>query len=98
MTQPSTSVTERPEGLDALVPRYFAAVPADPYDGAPVRYDAERGIIYAVGPNLRDDGGSTAREQYPMDWRRSEDLVLPLGVTNTTNSAAPPASTSPSSR
>jgi len=47
-----------PESLQELVPAYLDAVPKDPFDGEPFRYSAEKGIVYSVGPNLMDDGGS----------------------------------------
>ena len=50
-----------PERLDALVPDELEAVPLDPFDGRPFRYDAKRRIVYSVGKNLVDDGGSSLR-------------------------------------
>ncbi|WP_309399719.1 hypothetical protein [Cerasicoccus maritimus] len=47
-----------PPTLDALVPDYIDAVPLDPYDDQPLRYDAKRAIIYSVGEDGVDDGGS----------------------------------------
>jgi hypothetical protein len=48
-----------PADLQALVPAYLAAVPADPYDGKPFRYSAAKGVVYSVSKDLRDDGGSS---------------------------------------
>jgi len=52
-----------PAGLDALVPEYLEAVPADPFDGKPLRYRADAAglAVYAVGADGRDDGGATER-------------------------------------
>ena len=36
-----------PKALKDLVPKYLAAVPADPYDGEPMRYDAAAGKIWS---------------------------------------------------
>ncbi len=47
-----------PARLDDLVPRYLDAVPVDPYDGEPLRYSAEKGIVYSVGEDFKDSGGS----------------------------------------
>ena len=44
-----------------LVPDELEAVPLDPFDGRPFRYDAKRRIVYSVGKNLVDDGGSSLR-------------------------------------
>jgi hypothetical protein len=49
---------EPPATLGALVPKYLDAVPRDPYDGKPFRYDRERAIVYSVGKDLIDSGGS----------------------------------------
>jgi hypothetical protein len=47
-----------PESLDELVPSYIDAIPADPYDDKPLRYSREKRIIYSVGRDEQDDGGS----------------------------------------
>ncbi len=47
-----------PDTLDDLVPDYIKAVPADPFDGKPLRYDKKKKIIYSVGENQKDDGGN----------------------------------------
>ena len=49
-----------PERLEALVPGFLAAVPADTFTGKPLSY-ARRGdgyLLYGVGQNLADDGGT----------------------------------------
>ncbi|HOX28918.1 MAG TPA: hypothetical protein PLQ76_07185 [bacterium] len=46
-----------PKSLNDLVPEYLNSVPRDPFDGAALRYDSRKGIVYSVGTNLRDDGG-----------------------------------------
>ena len=48
-----------PEKLDVLVPDYLESVPLDPYDGKPFRYKPEKDIIYSVGRDCVDSGGST---------------------------------------
>ena len=59
-------------------------VPRDPYDGAPFRYSAEKGLVWAVGTNLTDEGGSTrvpgSELEYmaTRDRRRAEDFVFEL--------------------
>jgi hypothetical protein len=49
-----------PDSLEALVPGQLARVPADPYDGRPLRYrrHAEGVVVYAVGPDRQDNGGT----------------------------------------
>src|SRR5207253_1915454 len=52
-----------PPSLEALVPGYLAAVPVDPMvaGGAPLRYKASAAdpIVYSVGEDATDDGGSS---------------------------------------
>ena len=56
-----------PESLDALVPKYFPAVPLDPFDGKPLRYIRHgRGyVVYSVGENLTDEQGA-AKSDIPF--------------------------------
>ncbi len=54
-----------PESLDALVPSHLAVIPDDLFVNKPVRYQ-RRGkgyLLYSVGPNMKDDGGSDDREK-----------------------------------
>ena len=73
-----------PEKLEELVPQLLPAVPADPFDGKPMRYNADRKVIYAVGPDLIDSGGSTNKVEKSIEgwtgnpWNR-EDIVYPMG-------------------
>jgi len=66
-----------PENLQALVPAYLAAVPDDPFDGKPFRYSPEKKIVYSVGKNLIDDGGSVERVK-PSGHYDPKDLVYAL--------------------
>jgi hypothetical protein len=50
-----------PTDLSALVPEFLDEVPVDDFDGQPLRYSAERKIVYSVGKNLKDDGGDDTR-------------------------------------
>lgn len=52
-----------PETLGELVPGYLEAVPLDDYDGQPLRYSAEKKVIYSVGEDLKDGGGMTKEKQ-----------------------------------
>ena len=49
-----------PTGLDALVPKYLAALPKDTFSGKPLLFKSlPNGVlIYSVGPNGKDDGGA----------------------------------------
>jgi len=51
---------EYPETLDALAPRFMAAVPHDVIGGQPLKYRREAGgrfTLYSIGWNEKDDGG-----------------------------------------
>jgi hypothetical protein len=48
---------ERPRQLADLVPDYLRALPEDRFAGAPLRYDAARGVAYSVGDDFVDGGG-----------------------------------------
>jgi hypothetical protein len=53
-----------PDSLEALVPAYLKQVPADPYDGKPLRLRRlEDGLlVYSIGPDRADDRGTLDRE------------------------------------
>lgn len=57
-----------PFSLAELVPRYLSEIPRDPFDGELIRYCLEKGIIYSVGKDLKDSGGSEGE-----DWARMQD-------------------------
>jgi hypothetical protein len=48
-----------PAAAADLVPNELSAVPADPYDGQPIRLHpvADGIVVYSVGPDMVDDGG-----------------------------------------
>ena len=52
-----------PDTLDAVVPKYLAAVPKDPQDGNPLRFTQRPDgvIVYWIGPDGTDDGGKLSR-------------------------------------
>lgn len=45
-----------PETLDDLVPEFIAAVPLDPFDGKPLRYNNEHHYVWTVGEELAFNG------------------------------------------
>jgi hypothetical protein len=56
-----------PATLALLTPEYLSEVPADPYDGLPLRYrrQDDHVVIYSVGPDRQDDGGNLDRTADP---------------------------------
>jgi len=62
-----TDTGELPLSLDELVPEYLDAVPRDPFGGKPIRYSREESILYSVGEDLVDSGGSEKEEWDDLD-------------------------------
>lgn len=56
-----------PAALTDLVPTYLAEIPEDPLTGKPLLYRAaaDAYIVYSVGPDGKDDGGSLLRQADP---------------------------------
>lgn len=65
-----------PASLDDLVPQYLDAVPADPFDGKPVRFikDGTGYTVYSVGTDLNDDSGAIG---YAVDSQKDIGLSVP---------------------
>lgn len=64
-----------PPDFAALVPGYLDAVPIDPVDGNPLRYDSTSKIIYSIGKNLRDEKGLTKKKGALRD---DKEIVIEL--------------------
>jgi hypothetical protein len=58
-----------PDQLSALVPEFLSAVPLDPFDGAPLRpRRTDDGlVIYSLGADRQDNGGSINRDDVGVD-------------------------------
>lgn len=72
-----------PASLDELVPKYLPSIPVDPYtaDNTPLRYRPTNDgyVIYSVGPNRTDDGGTTPEDSEGlMGVPKSGDLRLDI--------------------
>lgn len=69
-----------PADLEELVPQYLDAIPIDSFDGAPLRYRIDEAIgaplIYSVGVNQIDDGGSSEFDPDPDAPAEELDFVL----------------------
>ena len=63
---------ELPDTLVALVPEYIREVPMDPFDGEPLRYSKAKAILYSVGNDFVDEGGSALPARHSLgeddDW------------------------------
>ena len=55
-----------PASLEQLTPYFCQSVPADPYDGKPLRYKAHGAsfVVYSIGSDGRDDGGVAWESNY----------------------------------
>jgi hypothetical protein len=62
-----------PETLDALRPAYLEVLPRDHFDGAPLRYDPARRLLWSVGSDLRDAEGVVSD-----DADRLAELAFPI--------------------
>ncbi len=62
-----------PSSLNELIPNYLSSVSQDPFDGKPLKYSATKKILYSVGEDLQDSGGSTGD-----DWRKMADPTFVL--------------------
>ncbi len=63
-----------PPSLEALVPDYLDAVPADPFDGKPLRYDPARRLVWSVGKDLVDEGAAVTREALLAEKRKERGV------------------------
>lgn len=78
-----------PTELAELVPDCIAAVPLDPYDGQPIRYNAEHGYFWTPGPDSTFDGKVDFDEDgYPRWKNRNYKFVQLL---DTAKSNRPPS-------
>jgi len=59
-----------PTSLDELAPVYIASVPKDPIDGKALhfRLDGAKFLLYSVGWNETDDGGTPSTNDAVGDW------------------------------
>jgi len=66
-----------PDSLSQLVPAYLPAVPADPFDGKPLRFKkrSEGYVVYSVGSDQQDDGG-TERDPKKTNVRSDVTFIL----------------------
>ena len=64
-----------PAALAELVPDYLDRVPLDDYDGLPMRYNAAKRVVYSVGKNLKDDGGSSTRADHVAAKRKEAEAA-----------------------
>jgi hypothetical protein len=84
-----------PPTLADLVPEYLPAVPLDPFDDKPLRYDAAKGLIYSVGTDLKDQGGSRfltmphAAREYMDPLADNQQPTLALRFQKSTTAATP---------
>lgn len=64
-----------PETLDELVPRFLDRVPVDPFGGKSLRYSRQKGLIYSIGSDYVDAGGSAEEGEYEAASDPSEPTL-----------------------
>ena len=89
----------RPVELSELAPEYLGELPADPFagDGRTFGYkpNAERPVLYSIGPNGRDDGGQhELKPGGPVSWEQM-DLVYFLNGDRALGPPITPTGTTP---
>ncbi|MGB9743376.1 MAG: hypothetical protein ACPLW9_01535 [Minisyncoccales bacterium] len=62
-----------PNSLNELIPNYLSSIPKDPFDKKPLKYSLTKKIIYSVGEDVEDSGGSTGN-----DWRKMADPTFQI--------------------
>ncbi len=62
-----------PNSLNELVPNYLSLVPQDPFDGKSLKYSAAKKILYSVGEDMQDSGGSAGD-----GWRKMTDPTFKI--------------------
>ncbi len=84
---------EYPSEPVELVPQYLSSLPRDFFDGKPLRYSVPERVLYSVGENGADDGGSAEfselgyfRCNEDKRCRKNPTFALP---TVTSNSSSP---------
>jgi len=67
-----------PKTLEELVPTYLDKAYLDPFSGEGLKYDPVRGLIYSVGEDLIDEGGTPT--PIPMSMESEPTLETGIGV------------------
>ena len=62
-----------PPSLDALVPEHLAAVPTDPFDGKPLRYDTENHYLWTPGKSGTFNGKLKFGPYGKSIWQNMQD-------------------------
>lgn len=71
-----------PDSLADLIPEYIDAIPRDPWNGQALQYSRDKAIVYAVGSDLIDSGGSTDAKDPKYETlaitmrKHAEDMVF----------------------
>lgn len=71
-----------PDSLAALVPTRLPAIPRDPFDAEPLRYQAfsnDTYLLYSIGPNGKDEQGDSTKTggSRRQGWLFGNDLAWP---------------------
>lgn len=64
-----------PGSVDDLIPDYLDAIPRDPFHGEPLLYSREKKIIYSLGADGIDSGGSRKEDPKEAEWDLEEPTL-----------------------
>jgi hypothetical protein len=67
-----------PESLTELAPEFIAAIPADPFDGAPLRYRrlVKGDLVYSIGADGHDDGGRESPKPPTLTYDEQKNRIF----------------------
>lgn len=81
-----------PDKLEEMAPKYLKPVPLDPYDNQPLRYRRlkDGAVVYAVGPDGKDDGGRLRPEPAAEEGVEAGGLDVGFRVWDVAHRRQPP--------
>ena len=67
-----------PDTLVALVPKFLAELPADPFTGRPLQFQRREAgyVIYSLGRDQEDNGDLAQSEKKQSDDQKSDDIIF----------------------
>lgn len=58
---------ENPDTLQDLIPQYLRQIPTDPFSEKPIQYNVKENILYGLGSNGTDEGGTESWKEIMQD-------------------------------
>ena len=69
-----TATSKTPASLDDISPTYLPVTPLDPYSNDNLRYIADTGVVYSIGPQKQDVGGSPVQD--PLQQQKNPSFKI----------------------